>query len=123
MSNINRFLVHAMVDSKDYLVNVIAESESAAEHYVLDMGICGRHEYGVEAAQAFDFNGMKTDFFRNLALLSDTVSMNELLQIVDKRNHTIRQKDAAEDRIREIEAQMKQLQKDLEEAKRTLGEN
>lgn len=114
-------IVIARIADTDYIVTLKAESLSAAEHAILDMGICGRHEYGVDSCMAFDANGMKTDTFTAYALSATTVSLAELSGIICARNAEIAAKDAAEDRIREIEKQIKELAKELEDAKKILA--
>lgn len=115
------FVVIARIAKNHYMVNIMAETECAAEHAILDMGICGRHEYSVEHCMAFDFKSMKTDTFIGHALISATVSLEEITRIIDTRNEEIATKDAAEDRIREIEKQMKELERELEAAKKIVA--
>ena len=116
-----KYIVIATVANDRYMVNIEASSLTRAEHMVLELGICGRHEYGVNGATAFDAKGMKTDTFIAMATTADTVSMEELKTIVDAQNAWIKAKDDAEDKIREIEKQMKQLTEELEAAKRILA--
>lgn len=116
-----RYMVVAAVKNDWYLVRVTANSLGEAEHKVLDLGICGRHEYGVRGATAFDAKGMKTDTFIGMAMEAEPVSMEEFTEIVDAQNAWIKAKDDAEDKIREIEKQMKQLNDELEAAKRVLA--
>ena len=112
------YMVIATVNGIDYMTKVNASSELGAEHAVLDRSICGRHTYGVTACQAFDVEMMKTDCFRFRAISSEVVSSNELFEIIDKRNAEIKAKDDAEDLIRENEKKIKELQMQLEEAKK-----
>ena len=116
-----KYIVIATVANDKYMVNIEANSLSSAEHMVMDLGICGRHEYGVAGATAFDAKGMKTDTFIGMAMTADTVSMKEFEKIVDAQNFKIKAKDEAEDKIRAIEKQMKQLAEELETAKRILA--
>ena len=115
------FMIIARVHNADFLTKVTAESESAAEHKVLDLSYCGRHAYGVEACMAYDADAMKTDCFIGAALGAKPVSNKELREIIEARNAELREKDEAESRIEQIEKQMKQLQKELEQAKATLA--
>lgn len=116
-----KYIVIATVANDKYMVNIEAHSLASAEHMVLDLGICGRHEYGVNGATAFDARGMKTDTFIAMAMTADTVSMKEFSEIVDARNAWIKAKDEAEDRICEIEKQMEKLNEELKAAKRILA--
>jgi hypothetical protein len=116
-----KYMVIASVDTKEYLVSIEASSLINAEHLILDLGICGRHEYGVEGATAFDAKGMKTDTFISWAMRAETISMEELARIVEARNARIRAQDEAENRIHEIEEQMKRLSEELEAARKVLA--
>lgn len=116
-----KYMVIASVANSKYLVNIEAHSLSSAEHMILDLGICGRHEYGVEGATAFDAKGMKTDTFIGMAMAAETISMEELCKIVDAQNARIKAKDEAENRVHEIEKQMKRLSEELEAARKVLA--
>lgn len=117
----NNYIVIAQVMNDFYLTRVHAESACEAEHKVLDLGICGRHEYGVVGAIAYDQKTMKTDSFVANALKAHPVGQAELYDIIEANNERIRQKDKAESRIAEIEKQMKTLAEELEKAKRILA--
>ena len=39
------YMVIARIKGVDYLTKVEAESEYNAEHKILDLGICGKHDY------------------------------------------------------------------------------
>ena len=115
------YMIIAKVNGIDYLTKLNAESESSAEHAVLNLSICGRHTYGVTACMAYDDKAMKYDHFIYSALQAKAVSFDELKQIIEKRNAEIREKDAAEERIAQIEKQMKALTDQLAEAKSILA--
>lgn len=115
------YIVIASIKGIRYMVNVDANSNSAAEHSILDMAYCGMHEYGVDAAQAFGYEDMKTDTFVSLAFQSNTVSFEEITEIIALRNFEIESKDNAEKRIREINRQMKALEEELEVQKKILA--
>lgn len=117
---LTNYIVIAIVNDVYYLVNVEAESLYQAEHKILDLGVCGKHTYGVRACMAYDAETMKTDTFVFNALGSKTVSAEELFDIIDRRNEEIARKDEAEDRIKEIEDTMDKLQKELVEMKKIL---
>ena len=116
-----KYMVIAKVRNSWYMTKVEASNQCGAEHFILDMGICGHHEYGVEAATAYDAKAMKTDSFIGMALSANPVSLVELAEIIEANNARIKAKDEAEDRIREIEKQMKTLAEELEAAKRILA--
>lgn len=103
------YIVIAVVNNIDYLTKVEAESTSAAEHAILDLGVCGKHTYGVTACIAYSALEIKTDAFIGHALSANPVSFDELKEIIKKRNAEILEKDEAEERIAKIEKQMKEL--------------
>lgn len=70
---------------------------------------------------AFDDKAMKTDTFIYSALNALPLGFNALTELIEKRNAKILEKDAAEERIRAIEKQMEELQKQLDEAKTILA--
>lgn len=111
------YMVIATINDIDYLSKIEAESLSAAEHAILDLSVCGKHTYGVTACTAYSAVEMKLETFVYYAFGANPVSFNELKEIIKERNAEILEKDAAEERITKIEKQMKELQKELEEAK------
>lgn len=115
------YMIIATVNEKEYLTKVLASSESGAELVILNRSACGRHTYGVTACQAFDVDMMKTDHFRWSAIKADPVSLTELEKIIEARNAEIKAMDAAEDLIRENEKKIKELQNQIEEAKKVLA--
>ena len=114
------YMIIATVNGIDYLTKLNAESENSAEHAVLNLSICGRHTYGVTACMAYDDKSMKYDHFIYSALQAKAFSFDELKKLIEKRNAEIREKDEAEDRIAQIEMQMKQLSEELEKSKAIL---
>jgi hypothetical protein len=92
----------------------------AAEHKVLDLSICGKHTYSVTGCMAYGADGMKYDNFIFSALDANPVSFDELEKIIEARNAEIMAKDEAEERIGQIEKQMKELERQLAEAKAIL---
>lgn len=99
------YLVIAYVDGKSYLARITADSALRAEHVILDAGVCGQYgDYAVTSAHAFDRETMRTDTFIGEALDALPVSLEELDEIVEARNATIREQDKARDTIaREME--------------------
>lgn len=115
------YMIIATVNGIDYLTKLNAESESSAEHAVLNLSVCGKHTYGVTGCMAYDDQAMKYDQFIYSALQAKAVSFDELKSIIEKRNAEIREKDAAEARIEQIEKQMKALTDELAEARAILA--
>ena len=115
-----KYMIIATVNGIDYLTKVYAESAGGAEHVILDIGVCGKHDYSVTGCMAFDADAMKTDTFVYNALNASPINFNELVKIITERNEAILKKDEAEKRIEALEKQMKELQIQLEEAKAIL---
>lgn len=109
-----KYLVIAMVNGITYLTKVLAESTGGAEHKVLDLGYCGKHEYGVEGCTAYDSALMKTDCFRYEALEAEPIDYPKLTRIIEERNRWIKQKDAAEIRVQNLEKEIRELTERLE---------
>lgn len=94
------YMVIAYVDGTSYLTRVSADSAMQAEHIILDAGVCGQYDdYTVNSAHAFDRETMRTDTFIGEALDALPVSLEELDEIVEARNATIREQDKARDTI------------------------
>lgn len=111
------YIVIARVNNIDYLTKVCADTDGGAEHKILDLSICGKHTYGVTSCMAYNKSTMKYDQFILNALEAQPVSFETLKEIIKKRNDEIRKSDEAEERIREIEKQIKALQMELESAR------
>lgn len=114
------YMIITKVDGVDYLTKVMASSNSGAEHMALNLSYCGKHEYGVQACQAYDMDDMKFSQFIYSSLDAETVSFAELSQIIMKKNEKIRAKDEAEEKVARLEAQIKRLQDELAAAKAVL---
>lgn len=116
-----KFMVIVRVEKEDFLAKIEAESAYAAEHYYLDQGVCGMHEYGVEGAMAFDAQSMDTDTFRGMVMDSNPIGNVELSDLIKARNKKILAKDEAERTIAANERKIKELQAQIEAAKRILA--
>ena len=112
------FMVIAKVNGVEYLTNVTADSAYGAEHAVLDLGICGKHDYTVTACMAFDVKAMQFETFRCSAITAVPISFDDLRIVIDNRNAEIQQKDYAEERIMILTRQLEETQKALEHAKK-----
>lgn len=108
-----RYMIIAKINGKDFLCSVDATSAYAAEHMVLDLGICGKHKYGVEACMAYDAEAAKTDAFIGAMLYANTVSWAEIVDIIDERNAEIHASDEAEARIAEIDKLIEEYEKEI----------
>lgn len=103
------FFVICTVNSVNYLTNVKAETNLSAEHKILDLGICGKHEYGVTGAQAFTQNETKLNSFTDMIQNCECISYDELAQIIENVNDTIRKKDRIEKLIIDKTNKIKEL--------------
>jgi hypothetical protein len=109
-----RVILFVKVAGKTYMTNGEAEgSLGAAEHEILDLGICGRHEYGVEGCIAHDCSTMKTDAFIGEALHAIPIERDRLHEIIIARNEQIRCRDSAEAKIEELQSQIEKLQENI----------
>lgn len=114
MENLKKnFLVCFGCNGHDYITHVSALSLVASEHVILDMGVCGKHFYSVDYAQAFDADSIKTDCFVGMALSASTVSLKEAYVIITNYNEVIRCQDARENRIAELTAKIDAMEKEL----------
>lgn len=94
------YMIIAYVDGRSYLTRITADSALRAEHAILDAGICGQYgDYGVNSAQAFDSETMRTDTFIGEALTAQPISIEALDEIIAARNKAIRKQDGARDII------------------------
>lgn len=113
------YMVIASVNGVGYLTRLVANSLSAAEHQILDAGICGRHEYGVESCMAFNHDTMMTECFINSALnVERMVDLDTLLDIIDKNNDRIRradQRETARDEVDRLKKRIAELESLLTE--------
>lgn len=112
------FYVIATVRNQNFLTQIYAETNAGAEHKVLDLGVCGRREYAIRSAQAFDGEAMKTDTFIGMALDASPISFEALEHIIKVENDRILKKDECAATIEHLTTEIKQLTKELEDAKR-----
>lgn len=122
------YMIIVKVAGRDYLTNVEADSASAAEHMILDHAICGKHEYGVDAAQAFDAKMMKTDCFIGCAMSAEPIGYLALCDIIDRNNARIQKNDAAEELIlknekilAEMKVKMAEIENEIAQAKKKIA--
>ena len=116
------FMVIARVDGADYLSKVQAETNAGAEHKVLDLGVCGKHDYGVQYCTSYDAEAMKTDTFIGSALAALPIGFNALSELIKQNNERILAKDKAEADVERIQKQMQELEKQMTELKNQMAE-
>lgn len=115
------YMVICKVNNVEYMTKIKAESNSGAEHAILDLSYCGHHDYGVTACQAFTAKEMKTDCFIGMALSANPIDVETLTRIIEEHNEELRKRDAAEDEIRAIKKQMSELEDRLNKAQAILN--
>lgn len=86
---------YLVVVNKKFIVSVESTSNGGAEHVVLD-----RFE-GVYGAQAFCGSGLRTDTFTRFLAECDTISMDELAEMMDKHAEAKRRAIEAENVLAE----------------------
>lgn len=113
----NIYIVFTEIKGASYSVSVKAYSPAGAEHKILDLGIydSGTHEYTVNNALAFDSDSMKTDSFIGMALNAQTISYDELKNIVDAINKRTKRLIEIEKEIERVDAQIAELEKQISE--------
>lgn len=115
--SVQYFMTIARIAGKDYLTKVLATSMAGAEHVVLDLGYVGKYNRAVQACQAFDVKGAKTDFFVYKALDAEPISYQGLKNVIMARNEEIQAGERAIARIGEIEQAIDMLNAELEHAR------
>lgn len=121
MSNIFYCTVDIYGHDETLLTKVIADSNSSAEHMILDLGISGKHHYGVEACCAYDVDECNTDCFIGAMIHSDTISFSDLAVLIEDANARIAYEDMMEAEIvkqraliADIKRRIESLQEELE---------
>jgi hypothetical protein len=64
---------YIVIVNRKYLISVEAGSHGGAEHLCLDL------VYGIDTAQAFSRDDLRTEFFRDAAIECETISFSELV--------------------------------------------
>lgn len=101
-----KYMVIAHLKDRAYLTAVEADSALQAEHQIIDLSICGRHEYA---------EAMRTDTFVGLALEAQTITLEALAPIIEARGIHIREKERLQELLGKKEAELKQLQAQAQE--------
>ena len=104
--------------NRNMMISLEAETALRAEHAILDMD-------GIQYANAFDTDAMKTDTFRGALLGCNTISLDELAQLsgdYTKAWQAVgKAKDAwntADSEVRRIQAMLDKAKEDAKEAER-----
>lgn len=129
MSNIFYCTVDVYGHDDTLLTKIIAESESAAEHAILNLSISGKHHYGVEACCAYDVEDCKTDAFIGALIHSEPIKFDDLAVLIEDANARITYEDMMEKEIvnqraliADIKRRIEALQEELEEEEDKLEE-
>lgn len=119
------FYVIAEINGTSYATKLNARNAAHAEHQIIDMGYCGKHEYGVEGCCAYDTDAMRTEAFASAMYFAEPVSVVELGQIIEERNAEIKlnemaaaRKDEINKQIKALRSQIAALEDELEEVER-----
>lgn len=112
------FMVIVRINGTDYLTNVESDTEYGAEHKVLDLGICGKHDYTINACMAYDVHAMQYETFRCSAITATPISFDDIKIVIYNRNAEIQQKDYAEERIATLTKKLEETKAELDAAKR-----
>lgn len=111
---------YIVIVNQKYLVSVEAGSHGGAEHRCLDL------VYGIETAQAFSRDDLRTEFFRDNAIKCETISFSELASKSEAYKATVEYENEADLAIRDNDARIAKLRRELEalqENNNTLCEN
>lgn len=129
MSNIFYCTVDVYGHDGTLLTKVIAESNSSAEHMIIDLGISGKHHYGVEACCAYDVDECKTDCFIGALIHSEPIKFDDLAVLIEDANARIAYEDMLEKEIvkqraliADIKRRIEALQEELEDEEDKLEE-
>lgn len=129
MSNIYYCTVDVYGHDDTLLTKVIADSNSAAEHSILNLSISGKHHYGVEACCAYDVDEFKTDCFIGALIHSEPIKFDDLEVLIEDANERITYEDMMEKEIEkqraliaDIKRRIESLQEELEDEEDKLEE-
>jgi septal ring factor EnvC (AmiA/AmiB activator) len=102
---------YMVIVNQKYLVSVQAESLGGAEHRCLDL------VYGISDAQAFSRDDIRTEFFRDNAILCETLSFSELVSKSDAFKAALDYESEVREALDKTRNEMAELQRKLEQLK------
>lgn len=102
---------YIVIVNQKYLVSVEASSHGGAEHRCLDL------VYGIETAQAFSRDDLRTEFFRDNAILCETLSFAELVSKSNAYEAAIKYESEVRENLEKTRNEMAELQRKLEQLK------
>ena len=103
---------YIVIVNQKYLVSVEAGSNGGAEHRCLDL------VYGIETAQAFSRDDLRTEFFRDNAINCETISFAELTSKSDAFKAAIDYESEVREALDKTRDEMAELQRKIEQLKR-----
>ena len=111
---------YIVIVNQKYLVSVEAGSHGGAEHRCLDL------VYGIHTAQAFSRDDLRTEFFRDNAILCETLSFSELEDKSKAYKAALDYEEGVGQAIKDNKTRIAELRRQLElleENESTLFEN
>lgn len=103
-----------------FMTKVEAKTHSQAEHKVLDLAYVGKHKSTIVGCQAYDADDMKYSQFIRSALEAIPIDFDGLVGEMTCYNAQLRMMDNAEETVARCERQIRELEAQIEEAKRVL---
>ena len=120
MSNIFYCTVDVYGHDDTFITKVIAESNSSAEHMIIDLGISGKHHYGVEACCAYGNDNCNTDCFIGALIHSEPINFDDLVVLIEDANARIAYEDMLEAEIVKQRALIADIKRRIESLKEEL---
>lgn len=102
---------YIVIVNQKYLVSVEACSHGGAEHRCLDL------VYGIETAQAFSRDDLRTEFFRDNAILCETLSFAELVSKSNAYEAAVKYESEVRENLEKTRNEMAELKRKLEQLK------
>lgn len=99
---------YIVIVNHKYLVSVEAMSHGGAEHRFLDL------VYGMQTAQAFSREDLRTEFFRDNAIDCETISFSELASKSNAFKAAIEYENEVRQAIEDNRNRIRQLRKEIE---------
>lgn len=99
---------YIVIVNQKYLVSVEAGSHGGAEHRCLDL------VYGIETAQAFSREDLRTEFFRDAAIVCETLSFAELASKSEAYKAAVEYENECRETARLNEKRIEQLRREIE---------
>lgn len=99
---------YIVIVNQKYLVSVEASSHGGAEHRCLDL------VYGIDTAQAFSRDDLRTEFFRDNAILCETLSFSELAAKSEAYKAAVERENEIREALEKTRAEMAELQRKLQ---------